>query len=445
MTPTGIDRRTFLRSAATAGAAFTIVPRHVLGRGHRAPSDTLNIACIGVGGMGTQDVRGVSGENIYALCDVDERQGAESFLRFPDAKRFTDFRELLDREGDHIDAVTVSTPDHTHAVAAMRALGMRKPVFCQKPLARLMGEVRALKAAARTAGVPTQMGNQGHANDGTRVLREWVEAGAIGTVREIHYWTNRPIWPQGLERPLEKYHVPAHLDWDLWLGPVPDRPYHPAYAPFRWRGWWDFGTGALGDIACHAMDAAFWILDLGLPARVIPESSPRFEESAPSASRVTYEFPARRGRSAVTVIWRDGSFGPPRPPELREEERWPLAGVGGQFWVGDDGTILADAYAENRRHLDPERDRELEESPPAEVYERSPGVYEEWLQACRGGPPPHSTFDGHAGPLTEMVLLGCLAVRAGRTLEIDPATGAVTNVELPREWVEPVYRDGWSL
>jgi predicted dehydrogenase len=445
MTPSEMNRRTFLGSAAAAGAAFAVLPRHVLGMGQRAPSDTLNIACIGVGGMGFQDVQGVSDENIYALCDVDERQATQSIREYPDAKRYKDFRVMLEREGANIDAVTVSTPDHTHAVAAMMALRMGKPVFCQKPLARLMGEVRALKEAARVAGVPTQMGNQGHAGEGTRKLREWVDAGAVGRVREIHYWTNRPIWPQAMERPLQMYHVPAHLDWDLWLGPLPERPYHPAYAPFRWRGWWDFGTGALGDIACHAMDAAFWILDLGYPERVTPESSPLFDESAPASSRVVYEFPARGPRPALTVVWRDGSFGPPRPDGIGPEELWPLGGVGGQLWVGDDGVILADAYGNELRHMDRDRNRELQENPPPERYPRSPGVYAEWIEACKGGPPARSSFDGHAGHLTEMVLLGCLAVRAGRTLEVDPGTGRVTNVELPREWVEPVYREGWSL
>ncbi len=444
MSPREMNRRSFLGQAALAGAAATVLPRHALGMGHRAPSDTLNIACIGVGGMGEQDVRGVRNENIYALCDVDDRQAANSFRRFPEAKRYKDFREMLEKEWANIDAVTVSTPDHTHAVASLMALRMGKPVFCQKPLARLMGEVRALREAARTAGVATQMGNQGHAGEGTRRLREWYEAGAIGTVREIHYWTNRPIWPQAINRPLEKYHVPAHLDWDLWLGPVPHRPYHPAYAPFRWRGWWDFGTGALGDIACHSMDAAFWILDLGFPERVTPESSPLFEETAPASSRVVYDFPARRGRPAVKVVWRDGSFGPPRPEGIDQEELWPLAGVGGQLWVGDDGALLADAYGGELRHMDRDRDRELQDNPPEERYPRSPGVYEEWIEACKGGPPANSTFDGHAGSLTEMVLLGCLAVRAGRALQVDPGSGRVTNADLPEEWTEPTFREGWS-
>src|SRR5881396_1771912 len=231
-----ISRRTFVGDVG-AGVAFTIVPRHVLGRGVRAPSDTVNIACIGVGGMGANDVRGVAkaGANVYALCDVDEHQGAPSFAAFPKAKRYKDFRVMLDKEGKNIDAVTVSTPDHTHTVAGMMAMKMGKHTRIQKPLARTLWEVRQLEQAAKKYKVATQMGNQGHADEGIRQIREWVEAGAIGTVREVQLWTNRPIWPQALDRPLDEYYTPPWLDWDLWLGPAPARPYHPAYAPFKWR------------------------------------------------------------------------------------------------------------------------------------------------------------------------------------------------------------------
>jgi predicted dehydrogenase len=414
--------------------------------GHkRAPSDTLAIACIGVGGMGRNDVRGVSGENLYALCDVDTERAAESFRRFPQAKRYEDFRILLDREWRNIDAVTVSTPDHTHAAAALLTLGLGKPTYCQKPLARTLGEVRALGAAARRAGVATQMGNQGHAGDGTRKIREWIDAGAIGTVREVHYWTNRPIWPQALERPTEAHNVPPELNWDLWLGPAPERPYHPAYAPFAWRGWWDFGTGALGDIACHAMDAAFWTLDLGYPERIEPESTTLYPETAPAASRVVYHFAAKGNRPAVRAVWRDGSFGPPAPSEIGPDEPWPTSGIGGQLWIGDDGKLVAGIYGEEPRLLDRARHAELVASPPPETYARSPGVHDEWIAACKGGAPSGSPFDGHAGGLTEMVLLGVLATRMNRVLELDAATGTVTNVPVPEEWVTPPYREGWTM
>jgi predicted dehydrogenase len=252
-------RRDFLKDASVAAAAFTIVPRHVLGRGYRAPSDTLNVACIGVGGMGYNDVKGMSIENIACLCDVDERSAERAFREWPRAKRYKDFREMLEKERSSIDAVTVTTPDHVHAAAALMALRMGKHVYCQKPLARTVGEVRALKEeAAKRPKQATQMGNQGHAAEGTRQIREWVEAGAIGTVRRVDFWTNRPIWAQGINRPTEMHNVPPTMDWNLWLGPAKERPYHPGYAPFSWRAWWDFGTGAMGDMACHIMDASFW-------------------------------------------------------------------------------------------------------------------------------------------------------------------------------------------
>jgi predicted dehydrogenase len=440
------SRREFISQVAAAAAAFHLVPRHVLGRGYRAPSDTVNIACIGVGGMGRNDARGLESENLVALCDVDWNAAEDAFRSYPRARRYRDYREMLDREARHIDAVSISTPDHSHAAAALLALRAGKHVYCQKPLARTIGEVRAMaQEAARRPRQVTQMGNQGHANEGTRQIREWVEAGVIGAVREVHYWTNRPIWPQGLDRPTALHTPPPGLDWNLWLGPAADRPYNPAYAPFNWRGWWDFGTGALGDMACHGMDAAFWTLDLGWPMTVVPETTRLYEESPPRSSRVEYAFPARDGRGPVTVVWRDGGLWPPRPAGLPDTVKWPPAEIGGQLWVGSDGAILAGIYGEDPRLLDAARDAELRANPPPVKYERSPGVYAEWIRAIRGGPPNLSTFAGHAGRLTEMVLLGCLAVRAGQPLVVDPARGEVTNVKLPVEWLRPVYRKGWSL
>jgi len=442
---TSMPRRTFVGQMAAAGAVFHIVPRHVLGGpGYQTPSDTLNVACIGVGGMGGSDVRGMSSQNIYALCDVDDNRAAASFKAFPKAKRYRDFRIMLEREGDNIDAVTVSTPDHTHTVAAMMALKMGKHVYCQKPLTRTIWEVRQLEQAARDAGRATQMGNQGHSWEGTRQIREWVEAGWIGTVREIQYWTNRPIWPQAIDRPTDAHNVPAYLDWDLWLGPAPKRPYHPAYAPFAWRGWWDYGTGALGDIACHAMDAAFWALDLGYPTRIEAESTELFAETAPACSRIVYHFPARGSRPPITVVWRDGNLRPPRPADLPEGSDWP-PGTSGQLWVGDEGTLFAGMYGENARLVNDARHAELMANPPEEKYPRTEGVYEEWIAACKSGGRAGSDFAEHSGPLTEMVLLGNLAVRAAKALDIDPQTGQVTNATIPEEYIKPTYRTGWSL
>ncbi len=441
------SRRDFTKSALAAGMSFTIVPRHVLGRGFTAPSDKLNVACIGVGGMGRGDVTGVAGENLVAFADVDWDAAGDAFRSYPLARKYRDWREMLDKEARNIDCVTISTPDHSHAVATMAALKAGKHVYCQKPLARLLGEVRAVKAeAARRPRQVTQMGNQGHTGDGMRLLREYLDAGAIGTVREVHYWTNRPIWPQGLIRPYLAYNPDPDLDWNLWLGPSPDRPYATDYAPFRWRGWWDFGTGALGDMACHGMDAAYWILDLGFPQRIDVETSQLYQETAPKFSRITYQFPAKGARGPITVVWRDGGLTPPRPAELGDTEAWPLWDIGGQIWYGDQGTIIAGMYGDDPRVLNKEKNDALKATPPAVVYPRSKGVYAEWLDACKGTGRTLSNFDGHAGGLTEMVLLGCLAVRAGKTLIIDPATGRVTNTTLPPEWTEPVqYRRGYSL
>lgn len=446
MTAKSITRRAFVGDAAAAAGLFTIVPRHVLGGPrHRAPSDTLAIACIGVGGMGRNDLRNVSYEHVYALCDVDARTLEAAHADHPDARTFADYREMFDREAANIDAVTVSTPDHSHTAATMLALGLGKHVYTQKPLARTIHEVRTIRAAARRSSVATQMGNQGHAGDGTRLIREWVEAGVIGTVREVHYWTNRPIWPQAIDRPLEAYHVPPHFNWDLWLGPAPERPYHPRYAPFNWRGWWDFGTGALGDIACHAMDAAFWTLALGYPERITAETTALFPETAPATSRIVYDFPARANRPAVTVVWRDGGLQPPLTDELAADPSWSWGGIGGQLWIGDDGKLLAGVYGENPRVLDAARQEELTANPLPVVYPRSPGVHQEWTEAAKSGGQALSSFDGHAGPLTEMVLLGNLAVRTGRGIRVNPRNGDVLTDGIPKDYLTPTYRAGWTM
>ncbi len=440
------DRRTFVKSAAAVGAAFHIVPRHVLGRGYTAPSDMLRMGSIGIGGKGDSDITGMvkAGVSVAALCDVDWRQGRKAFGRYPDAKRFKDYREMLDTMGSELDVITISTPDHVHAAATMAALKMNKPVFTQKPLTRTLGEVRTLMAEAGKRGVATQMGNQGHAGAGTRLIREYYDAGAIGEIREVHYWTNRPIWPQGIDRPTDAHNPHPSFDWNLWQGPAPERPYNPAYAPFRWRGWWDYGTGALGDIACHAMDAAFWTFDLRFPTRIIPESTTLYEETAPKSSRVEYQFPARGKRPAVKVVWRDGSLWPQKPSELGEYDEWPVGEVGGQMWVGTEGAMIADAYGDGLRVLDAKKDAQFKKSPPKVTYQRSPGVYDELVNAITGkGPRPNSSFVEHSGPLTEMVLYGCLAVRSGKIVELTPE--GVVKTDLPKEWINPDYRNGWTL
>ena len=441
----GMSRREFVQGTAAAGA-LSVVPARVLRRGQEAEGAGLNVACIGVGGMGHNDVRGVTdaGATVVALCDVDDVAAENSFVLHPDARRYRDFRELLTQE-TAVDAVTVSTPDHTHAVIALAALRAGKHVYTQKPLVRTMAEARAIREEAeRRPAQITQMGNQGHAMTDVRVMREWVEAGLIGQVREVHLWTNRPIWPQGLPRPTELHEPPVTLDWDLWLGPALERPYSPAYAPFRWRGWWDFGTGALGDMACHMMDAAYWILDLGYPTRIEAECSRVFTETAPQSSRVVYSYPARGARPALTIVWRDGALVPQRPPEWPQNVPWPFATDGGQLWIGEDGKMVAGVYSQNPRLLDTDLMRQVKESPLEERYPRTSGVYGEWLTAIKAGQKSGSDFATYAARFTEMILLGCIAQRLQTSLDIDPGTGSILS-DVPPELIDPPYRDGWSL
>lgn len=455
-----VSRRSFVERLA-AGFAFTIVPAHVLGRRHMAPSDRVNVACIGAGGMGGGDVRGVAEtDNVYALCDVDlEGRGAETVNLHPKAKRYADYREMIEKELKNIDAVMVSTPDHSHAAAVMLALKAGKHVRCQKPLTRTTHEARVIAAeAARRPKQITQMGNQGHAASGLRQIREWVEAGAIGPVRAIEFWTGRPVWPQAMHRPTEAHNAPPTLNWDLWLGPAPFRPYHPTYAPHDWRGWYDFGAGPLGDMGCHVMDAAYWGLDLRYPSRVIAESTALFPESFPQASRIVYEFPARNGRPAVTLTWRDGGSAswrggmnmvPPRPFDWPAATPWPFSGRGagsGQLWIGDAGTLVAGEYAENPKLSDPKKHAELMANPPAEKYPRVKGdVYAEWLDGIRSGTQPGSNFAEYAARFTEVVMLGNVALRLGAAIHVDPETGRITHPTVPVELVNPPYRKGWSL
>jgi len=386
----------------------------------------------------------VQSENIVALCDVDDAEAAETFAKYPKVKKFKDFRRMLDKMDNQIDAVTVTIPDHMHYPAAMMAISMGKHVFVQKPLTHTVWEARQLTLAARKHGVVTQMGNQGHANEGTRLLKEWVNAGAIGPVREVHIWTNRPIWPQGLERPKDTPPVPATLDWDLWLGASPKRPYNPAYAPFKWRGWWDFGCGALGDMGCHIMDASFWALDLGAPTSVEAVSSPVNDETAPSWSVVTYQFPARGDKPAVKLVWFDGGKLPPRPKDLEPDRE---LSKGGQLIFGDTGTIMeTHDYCNSPRIIPESKMRDFLPNRPPETIPRIPEAdhYQEWIRACKGGTPAGSNFE-YSGPLTEMVLLGNIAIRTGEKIEWDGPNMRVTNVSEANQYVHKEYRDGWGV
>ncbi len=439
-----VTRRDFIKSAAAASAAFsfTIVPRHVLGGpGHTPPSEKLNIAGIGVGGKGAGDLRGVESENIVALCDVDQKRAAETFKRYPKAKVYKDFRRMLEKEHNSIDAVTVATPDHVHAPASMMAIKMGKHVYCEKPLTHSIYEARQLTLAAREYKVATQMGNQGHSGEGIRLICEWIWDGAIGPVREVHAWTDRPggRWKQGVDRPEETPPVPPTLDWDLWLGPAPERPYNPIYCPFTWRGWWDFGTGALGDMACHILDPAFWALDLGYPRSVQAATTSVNDETYPLCSVIEYEFPARGDKPPVKLTWYDGGLKPTRPDELEPERKLEGNGV---IFVGDKGILMCGCYGSHPR-LVPESKMQAYQLPPKTIP-RVEGHHKDWINACKTGKPACSNFD-YAGPLTEMVLLGNIAVRTGRRLEWDGENMRCTNVPEANDYIRREYRKGWSL
>jgi predicted dehydrogenase len=449
-----LTRREFLGSTATAAAGLMIVPRHVLGGpGVKAPSDTLNIGCVGVGGQGSWDTRSVSSENVVALCDVDTMQIAD-FLKsdgndpqhvemYNKAKKYQDFRIMLDKE-KNIDAITVTTPDHTHAVIAMTAIKMGKHLFVQKPLTHTIKEARELAKAAKKAKVVTQMGNQGHSGEGARLINEWIWDGAIGNVHEVHVWTNRPIWPQGIDAPEEIPSVPSTLDWNLWLGPAPFRPYHPDYMPFRWRGWWDYGTGALGDMGAHLIDQPFWALKLGYP-NTVQASSTRFtKDSYPVAEIVTYEFPARGKMPPVQLTWYDGGLMPPRP-EMMEPGRKMGDDGGGVLFIGSKGILMNSTYGRHPRLVPETKMQEYKR--PEKTIPRSPGIHEEWIEAIKAGKKSTTDFE-YAGPLTEMMLLANIAVRMQEQytkLEWDGEKMEFTNLPEANKYIHKDYRPGWSL
>ncbi len=444
-----ISRRDFLGKSASVIAGLTILPSHtVSGLGHIAPSDKLNVAAIGIGGMGRGIIENVAQtENIVALCDVDWNPAVERvFSTYPDAGRYRDYRLMLDRQKE-IDAVIIATPDHTHAVTSMEAIRRGKHVYTEKPLTHTVYEARMLTLAAREHKVATQMGNQGQAGEGPRRLREMIWDGAIGQVHEVHVWTDRPnrglsdtYWPQGVSRPEGSAEVPASLDWDLFVGPAPMRPYNPAYHPFRWRGWWDFGTGALGDIGCHSFDPVFRALKLGYPDSVQAVSTLVNNESYPLGSVVTYDFPAREDMPPVRLIWYDGGIRPPRPAGIGKGVQ---LGAGGTLYIGSKGMILGNRLFPESLHESYER--------PEPGIPSSPGHREEWIQACKGGEPAGSSFDW-AGPLTETVLLGNIALRpelreklSYQTLDFDPEKLSFPGLPEADKYLHYEYREGWKL
>jgi len=439
-----VTRRFFLVTSTAALMATNAMAKKVtLGRlGYKSPNEKLNVAAIGAGGKGASDIDGCASENIIALCDPDSKTAAKTFAKYPKATQYKDFRVMLDKEKT-LDAVTISTPDHTHAIAAMWAMQRGIHVYVQKPLTKTIWEARQLAEAARKNRVATQMGNQGHSNEGTRQLCEMIWAGEIGNVREVHAWTNRPIWPQGMTEVLPAQPVPETFDWDLWLSVAPARPYNEGYAPFRWRGWWDYGCGAIGDMACHILDPANWALQLGHPTSVeCLEQDGKNDQTFPKSSIIRFDFPARSSMPPVTVYWYDGGKRPPPPKGvpagiiLGDKPK----GDNGSYFLGEKGVITTGTYGEQTRLVPDDLMKDYKFPPP--MLTRSPGHYRDWIRACKGGAPACSNFD-YAGPFTEWVLLGTLALRFPGKLLWDGARMKVTNVAKANEWVRRPYRRGW--
>ncbi|WP_165228769.1 Gfo/Idh/MocA family protein [Aquisphaera insulae] len=435
----GMTRRRFSGTIAAGFLGGFAMPGIVLGR---RPDDLVKIALVGVGGRGADNLGSVLKQEVVGLCDVDGIALENAAKRASHARTFRDFRRMFDEIHNQVDAVVVSTPDHTHAMIAHAAMELGKHVYCEKPLTHSIHEARVLAETAARKKVATQMGNGGHSSEATRRVVEIVRAGVIGPVREVHAWSDRPIWPQGVDRPADMPPVPGFLDWDAWLGPAPARAYNPAYHPFKWRGWWDFGTGALGDMGCHIIDASFWALDLGAPSSIEAESPPIKDhpDTAPAWSIVRYQFPAKGDRAAVKLTWYDGGKLP--SAELFDGNP-PGKGANGCLFVGEKGRLVVGTGKGGPRLL-PEKDFADRKLPPA-TLPRSPGHHEEWLEACRNPARPTGTHFGYAGPLTEIVLLGNVALRAGRRIEWDAANMRVANGPLDDPYIRRDYRAGWTL
>jgi predicted dehydrogenase len=448
-----ISRRKFLSNSALAAFSFHYIPSRLLGAD--APSNKLNIAGIGVGGMGGGNLRQCERENIVALCDVDSKYAGGTFKRYAGAKVYKDYRVMFDKQKD-IDAVVIATPDHTHAVITMAAMERGKHVYCQKPLTHTVYEARKITEAARKYKVQTQMGNQGHSSEHIRLLKEWLTDGAIGDVTEVHAWTDRPvgghIWSNFAvrARPKDTPPVPKTLDWDLWLGPVAYRPYHSEYHPLKWRAWLDFGTGALGDMGCHIIDPAFWGLDLGSPESIQATSTHWEEEVSsetfPRASIVRFKFPARGKRPPVKLTWYDGRLLPPIPDALEEGRKLPGSGA---LIIGDNGCMLHGSHGAGGLRIIPETKMREYKRPEKTIPRVKGGRHEgDWLRACKegkDGTPASSNFD-YGGSLTEMALLGMLAIRMkDQKLEWDSENLKFKNNDAANELLHIKYRDGWHL
>ncbi|WP_367769855.1 Gfo/Idh/MocA family oxidoreductase [Flavobacterium sp. WC2421] len=469
------NRRDFIKTSALAAAAFMIVPRHVLGRGFVAPSDRLLIASIGVGGKGQSDIAmfDKSGKaSISFLCDVDDRRAAKTVNAFPKAKYYKDWREMFDKEHKNFDAVSVATPDHNHAIQTLAAMQLGKHVYVQKPLTHDIYEARILTQAAAKYNVVTQMGNQGASNDGTRIMKEWYDADLIGDVHTVYAWTDRPVWPQGIPWPTSKTEIPKELDWDLWLGTAPQKNYVDKLVPFNWRGWWDYGTGALGDMGCHLIEAPFSVLNLKYAkdvqcsvGSVYVDEFKRgyFPESCPPSSHVTLTFPkTNKTNGDVTLHWMDGGIQPERPLELEPNEIFGDGGNGTLF-VGTKGKMMCDTYGRNPRLLPLTKNENLNIAQKySRVVDGSEGHYKQWIEAAiagHGKKELSSPFE-IAGPLTEALLMANLAIRGydvqkevggktkypGRSVKLlwDNDAMRITNFDDVNQFVKREYRQGWN-
>jgi len=420
-----------------------------------SPNEKMNVAVIGAGGKGSSDTDSVASENIVALCDIDDNVLNARGQKYPGAKKYNDYRKMLDEMNKEIDAVIVATPDHHHAPASIRAMRLGKHVYCQKPLTHSVYEARLMRDTARKYKVATQMGNQGSAESGLRKAIEVVQAGAIGNVRQVHVWSNRPIWPQGMARPKDTPPVPSNIHWDLFLGPAPERPYHPDYQPFKWRGWVDYGTGALGDMACHTANMPFRALKLGYPTSIEAETSGFNGESYPKSSTIRFEFPAREGLAPVSFFWYDGGRTPnddiagevlTRIEGQKDKEGKPMARKlpgSGCLLIGDKGHLFSPDDYGAKFFLLPEKSF-VDFKGPDQTIPRSPGHYKEWIEACKGGKPAFSNFD-IAAYLTEIILLGCVAIRAGKRVEWDGPKMKSKNAPEVAQFVKRKYRKGWEV
>ena len=431
-----ISRRRLLAAATVTVAGWATHGGWARGD---SPNERLHLALIGCGGRGEANLKGVEGENFVALCDVDEERASNAWNLYPNLRKFSDYRRLFDEMHRQMDAVVVSTPDHTHAAISLMAMRLGKHVYCETPLSWSIAEARQMAETARRYQVATQLGTAGMAEAGTRTAIEVVQSGVLGQVRQIHGWTDRPLWPQGIDRPEGKPPVPTSLKWDLWLGPAPERPYHPAYVPFKWRGWFDFGTGTLGAAGIEILAMACRALRLGLPTTVEPvELVGRAAESFPAGSVVRFQFPARGERAPVALFWYDGGRWPPAALVGNR----PLA-KNGVLLVGDQATLYS-AEGRGDWHLWPE-EKFRDYRPPSPTLPRSAGPYAEWLTACKGGPAAFCNFPDYAAGLTETLLVGNLAVRSGQKITWDAAAMQATNCPAAEPWIRRPYRAGWEL